>query len=685
MSGHRATEACAGSLRLCTTDAWLSRILKAELTTCCPSVVWTPLYSREPPAAQPTPGTEDASAPALIVVTWIDLLERTIADVARTIDECIARARGTIGHAARVTVAVVPYASLTDGSRCLQEYRSADAVESGRAALGDLLVGRARQRHVRHDIVMCPMLLVSGRGRRREHPSALQAAIRIARGLADETRTKAPTYFSRYELRLCADTATDANVSSPSSVARWLVDYSFGALDSTRARSGRVVYLQSRVTWSTVCATARAVGVPLAVDSDDREHNALDALFNELVYDARRHAEPPVDVAHCADAEVRLLDSASVPAIVHAIALEPCATWESSYEDVGAITGLDFASLASLHPRELECQDGQASRPDGIAPPVRYHVGGAGDVVIFLPPVGIGVEYYRPAVELLVKSFKVIVWRPRGKSIADTRSWLREDLSRYVADIRQVLEHEGVTRCHVVTWCSGGRLVARLIESSGLEIRSIALMAPLSGERDVLTRSASGVEALCRKLADDSIDIARFLQHSKVRVREAPLALDQFVATDESKKSPLEYHPTAFITEDMFDDAETMKDWAGATLESLSEVAIVYERLRTFDGPMLVVLGTHDSLISYHAARRVAATMPRATVATVLGGNHYFLLEHGQAISRLLRTFLRRRLSRDVSATRRHGTRILVESSGELAAAPEGVRRLPPRSSRRAV
>jgi pimeloyl-ACP methyl ester carboxylesterase len=194
-------------------------------------------------------------------------------------------------------------------------------------------------------------------------------------------------------------------------------------------------------------------------------------------------------------------------------------------------------------------------------------------------------------------------------------------------------------------------------------------MAPLLGGRETITRQGENTEQLCRRLADNSLDAQRFLEEAKRRVREAPSAVEQFTpGADGISKSPLQYHPIGFFSEDMFDDAGSVKDWAAATLDSVADMAAVHERLRTFEGPVLLVLGTHDAMLAYEGARRLAATMRRAILATVHGGNHYFLVEHGRTVASLLRTFLLKGSVGDVHPSIRHGARVRVHSTDPCCA-----------------
>jgi pimeloyl-ACP methyl ester carboxylesterase len=650
-----------------TSEAWLSKRLRFELLRYCPRAVCAPLFARDRAATDASIGVQTAaSAPVLILITWADLVDRTIADVQRAIDDAIARVRHVAAHAGVITVGLVPYGSYSDGSRCMHAYRS-EPLDGGRAPVDttDYLLRRWEQRTSRYDLVFCPMALFPGRRGNRQHASALQATIRIGRGLADETRAKVPSYFSRYALTLRADTALDVNASSARQIVRWLADHSVHAVGRTIQRAGRVVYVHSRMAWPAVCASSHDGGVPLAIGDIDQPLNALDTLFNELVYDEYHCHGAPVAVGRCPESEVCDLDASHLPALLRGMAASRCREWETSYEDVGALRDLDLDQVAALHARERHRDAFPSSEADDAATPVRYREGGSGDVVLFLPPLGIGIEYYKPALQSLLHGFRVIVWHPRAKSPSNARSWVREDLSRYIDDICHVLEHERVTRCHIVTWCGGARLLPKLLDARGFEILSLVLMAPLIGGRDVFTPMADGVQSICRQLVDESIDVHRFLREATRRVREAPSALDQFAATDGVQKSPLEYHPIGFFSGEMFNDAEATKDWAAATLENVADMSAAYERLRTFDGPTLVVLGTHDGLIVYARARELVATMRHATLATVHGGNHYFVVEHGRAVTNLLRTFLRRGSIGDGGSPPCHGARIRIDAPSE--------------------
>src|SRR5947207_12977362 len=104
---------------LLTSEAWLSKRLRVELLRYCPQAACAPLFARDRAATDASIGVQtEASVPVLILITWVDLVDRTIADVQRAIDDAITRVRHVAAHAGVITVGLVPYGAYGAGSRC---------------------------------------------------------------------------------------------------------------------------------------------------------------------------------------------------------------------------------------------------------------------------------------------------------------------------------------------------------------------------------------------------------------------------------------------------------------------------------------------------------------------------------------------------------------------------------------
>ncbi len=63
--------------------------------------------------------------------------------------------------------------------------------------------------------------------------------------------------------------------------------------------------------------------------------------------------------------------------------------------------------------------------------------------------------------------------------------------------------------------------------------------------------------------------------------------------------------------------------------------------VRSFPGPLLVVVGDADEMVSVETARTLAESAPRGRLAVVPGAGHYVALDRPQEFNRLLIEFLK--------------------------------------------
>jgi pimeloyl-ACP methyl ester carboxylesterase len=370
--------------------------------------------------------------------------------------------------------------------------------------------------------------------------------------------------------------------------------------------------------------------IPLWWTDDRDDCNALDQTLNELVF-----SEPDVDLQVVTlpirDGDARIVCADDLPAAIGRIGAVPAAAWETSYVVVRSI---DIDTVAGLRPKCCGASDGERSRR------VHYREGGIGPAVLVVPPFGIDPGYFAGIVGELLRDHQVIMWESSGNDTAV--------VAQDAVDAGEILVSEGVERFHLVTWCGGVRLAARLADACGPRLRSITLFAPELDTEDNQTEGYRSLARFFQQFNASGADVEQIATNARKgwqeRLREAPSAnLDQYAAHTSLQRSPLQYHPTDFsskVSEDLFGDTKRILNMA-QTVICRGDVRLVAERLVAHDGPILVVSGTADHLIKYSGVKDHCERAERWTLVTVLGGNHYTLHEHGPALGRLLRPFFR--------------------------------------------
>lgn len=119
-------------------------------------------------------------------------------------------------------------------------------------------------------------------------------------------------------------------------------------------------------------------------------------------------------------------------------------------EGVRALERVDVASLLNF---------GLFNASDGARLNV-YSTGPQnGPVALLCNAAGMPVEFVRPVVQRLAKTYRVITWETRGlPSFYDDAERLDYRMERQVRDGLEVLEHFGVTSATLLGWCAGTRI-----------------------------------------------------------------------------------------------------------------------------------------------------------------------------------------------------------------------------------
>lgn len=135
-----------------------------------------------------------------------------------------------------------------------------------------------------------------------------------------------------------------------------------------------------------------------------------------------------------------------------------------------------------------------------VAGPLTYHVSGAGaDPVVVLNAVGYGVDVWRPLVDrLTARRRRVLVWSwPPGRFLGPAGQ---------AAALAAVLAREGVTRCHLVGWCTGPKTAVEFAARHPGTVASMVFVNgsfKVDGTDDGLDTPYEGnLEFLCRTLVE---------------------------------------------------------------------------------------------------------------------------------------------------------------------------------------
>lgn len=613
----------------------LSRRFLTEVTRHCPEVLCLPPCL--PGAASlgdRREGRRGLAVPVIVLVTWMDLLCESD-DLAASFAADLDAIHAAVPVVGPIIMCLVPYASLAAGDRRLVAFLRRgsgepyeDHVPNPAIRMADAL------ERAGHDcrVVFAPMLLWPDCDQSTGYVSLAHKAIRVSRCLVDEVRSKVPEYFSRFPLKLRHAEATGLNVASCSGTVTSLLEIASDAAlpGCPRAR----IHLDSQTSWAEfTSALTAALNVRVAHTDSAADSTALDDTFTELVF-----SDPDIRMAFVCDGAgnemSRSMPTSGVADIVAGVAVLPPEAWDDSYVVVRAI-GCD--AIDGLQRRLY-----QGVSPDDASGTITYSEGGNGPTVVILVPLGIDGAYFSHILQELIRDHHVVMWQARGSA--------PEMIAEDTACLRDVVSPAGESGFHLVTWCGGVRLAAHIAAECGPQVRSVTLFAPFLNAEENQTRGYRRLVKFYEQIAathsDAGVLASTAQEYWHDRLANAPSEqLDQY-GSRALARSPLQYHPTGFsspATDALFSDAPrfvrilklAQADDCASTVQGSRQDLAAYE------GPVLVIAGTADHLVNYASVRSRCAEMGRWTLATVLAGNHYTLLEHGPTIGQWLRGLIR--------------------------------------------
>jgi microsomal epoxide hydrolase len=138
--------------------------------------------------------------------------------------------------------------------------------------------------------------------------------------------------------------------------------------------------------------------------------------------------------------------------------------------------------------RNLNYQTNYFTTSDGVK--LRYLTSGEGPAVIFQPGFMMPAEVFEPQLNLLSKSFRIIVLDPRGQGLSEDSP---DDnyVARRARDIYELMEVENITSCILAGWSLGVADVLSFLENFGVDkLNGLVLIdGPISTEGEFIEKA----------------------------------------------------------------------------------------------------------------------------------------------------------------------------------------------------
>lgn len=267
-----------------------------------------------------------------------------------------------------------------------------------------------------------------------------------------------------------------------------------------------------------------------------------------------------------------------------------------------------------------------------------YQVRGEGPAVVFSNGLGGTYTAWRHQYALLGEAFRIISWDYRGLFRSSRpRSLSSLAIDQQVADLRDILDAEGVDQAVLVGWSMGVQYNFEFYRQFPAKVLGIASFSGAAGRP---FDDALGIPQIHRILPM----VLTLARHAAALV--TPLAQ---AATAWSGLIPLMERlgmvaPT--LDRAVFDDIAS--EFAGLDFEAYIETFRhlgehdCRSNLPNISVPTLVVCGTRDMLTPVKVAEALVARIPQSELALVEGGTHYVAVEFPEQVNRHLSRFMRR-------------------------------------------
>jgi 3-oxoadipate enol-lactonase len=231
------------------------------------------------------------------------------------------------------------------------------------------------------------------------------------------------------------------------------------------------------------------------------------------------------------------------------------------------------------------------------------------------------------------------MWEPQWRSFAGSHRLLRLDLAGFgrtpietlpvthARDVVGLLDDLGISGACVVGASMGGRVALEIAVARPDLVAALVLvdagLPDVDWSEDMRAYGAAEDEAVSRG------DL------------EAATEINLRMWVDGPRRTPEDVDPA--VRDAVADMLRRALELQAPHWERLDEdllVPDIAERLREVQAPTLVIVGDEDVVDMQMLAKRFAAEIPRARLATIAGAAHVPSLEQPNAFDKLLRAFL---------------------------------------------
>ena len=279
------------------------------------------------------------------------------------------------------------------------------------------------------------------------------------------------------------------------------------------------------------------------------------------------------------------------------------------------------------HARTFTCRLGR---------PLSYIEAGSGPDIVVVNAYGVSTQLWRPVVERLGLTNRVLLWDMRG--FADGERDLKFTLADHAADLEEILDHAGSTSPHFLAYCSGTKVALTAYEKLRDRVQSFVFVGgnfwPMTDFGPMQCRFA--------------INLYNLAQMVKKRPFMAPIVVTvmrgNIIAlpsvTENMNMIPEEYRD---LVVGPFTSKEAVRTYADLVVDYYR--TDMTPTLDALSVPTLVIGAQADLVVDPSLSTAAARRIPNAEFKSVEDFNHFCMVEAPDRLADLVSDFVDRVLA----------------------------------------
>jgi len=448
--------------------------------------------------------------------------------------------------------------------------------------------------------------------------------------LKAEIEERSPQYFDYQALRFVTQANASVNLMPAGTAAELLLKIS--RAEGTANSHFRIASPQKTSLAALFECISIAYGISLLPVGDAKALNAIDQVFQERLSSSG-------DI---------LKQGASEAAESEAYRIAGISPESASFEEGACITLLESLrkdedkALASRRRRAQELP-GKLERKtvNRNGSELTYYVAGTTGVpIVVLNALGQGLEYWYRLLDNLMEDHRVIIWEPRG-IVAPPPPF---ELLQQIDDLDAVLQHENLQACHLVGWCTGGKVAVEFHLRRPSVVRSMVFLNNTlkcdGGPEELDSPYERNMETLCRMLVRKPAMATSVMNTLNSRDEEDETEML------ENGGEQLSVNVLSLMNADLkpyvlapFRTQETTVNYAHQLVEFWKHD--VRPQLSQVTMPVLLMSAEYDQVATPAASFEAAALFPDARHVHVKGATHYCLYDRPEFVADILKEFFR--------------------------------------------